>query len=148
MGSLALPASGSVYVDTSIIIYSVETHAVYWPSLKSLWEEAKSNRIVVVSSELAILETLVGPLARNDAALIAAYERLFLASELRLLPITRPTLLEGARLRVRLPSLRTPDALHAATAILAGCAMFLTNDEGFRRVGGLPCTVLRDIIGS
>jgi len=135
-------------LDTSIIIYSVEAHAIYWPSLKGLWEQVKSGRIVLVSSELAVLETLVAPLARNDAALIAAYQKLFLASELRVLPITRAALHEGARLRAMLPPLRTPDALHAATATLAGCAMFLTNDEGFRRVGGLPCTVLRDIIGS
>jgi predicted nucleic acid-binding protein len=52
------------------------------------------------------------------------------------------------RLRATISSLRTPDALHAATAIIAGCTMFLTNDEGFRRVGGLPCAVLRDMIGS
>jgi predicted nucleic acid-binding protein len=147
MGSLALPASGSVYLDTSIIIYSVETHAVYWPSLEGLWEVAKSGGVVVVSSELAILEALVGPLAKSDAALIAAYETLFQASELRLLPITRATLREAARLRATVASLRTPDAVHAATAIIAGCAMFLTNDEGFRRIGGLPCSVLGDIIG-
>jgi hypothetical protein len=37
--------------------------------------------------------------------------------------------------------------LHAATAAIAGCVMFLTNDEGFRRVGGLRCAILRDIVG-
>ncbi len=148
MGSLVLPASGTVYLDTSIIIYSVEMHDVYWPSLVGLWEEARSGRIVIVSSELTVLETLVAPLAKKDGALIAAYERLFLASELRLLPITRATLREGARLRATLPSLRTPDALHAASAAMAGCTMFLTNDEGFRRVSGLPCTILRDVAGT
>ena len=148
MGSLALPASGSLYLDTSIIIYSVETHATYWAALGSVWEEAKSGRLVIVSRELAVLETLVAPLANSDTRLVTAYERLFQASELRLLPITRAILREAARLRARVSSLRTPDAVHAATALVAGCAMFLTNDADFRRIGGLPCAVLRDIIGN
>ena len=148
MGSLALPASGPLYLDTSIIIYSVETHPVYWATLASVWEEAKSGRLVIVSSELAVLETPVAPLAAKDARLVTAYEGLLQASELRLLPITRAILGEAARLRALVTSLRTPDALHAATALTTGCPMFLTNDEGFRRIGGLPCTILGDVVGS
>jgi predicted nucleic acid-binding protein len=44
---------------------------------------------------------------------------------MRLLPITRPILLEAARLRAA-TKLKTPDAIHAATAMDAGCALFVT----------------------
>src|SRR5947208_2106680 len=44
------------------------------------------------------------------------------------------------------PRLRTPDALHAATARLSSCALFLTNDRGFRQVPGLPLAVLDDAL--
>ena len=35
---------------------------------------------------------------------------------------------------------------HAATALRAGCALFVTNDTDFRRVEGLPIIVLDDLV--
>jgi hypothetical protein len=35
----------------------------------------------------------------------------------------------------------------SATALLAGCALFLCNDYSFRGVGGLPLVILDDVIG-
>ena len=69
MGSLSLPPSGIVYVDTAPVIYSVEKHADYWELLRPLWEASKTGRIEVVSSELTLLETLVGPLKQGDSEL-------------------------------------------------------------------------------
>lgn len=80
----------------------------------------------------------------GNPALVADYEELFRQPGIRLLPVTRPILREAARLRADVSGLRTPDALHAATALLHGCAMFLTNDKAFRRVPGLSLTVLDD----
>jgi len=81
----------------------------------------------------------------NDALLTTAYEQLFQSTEVRPLPITQAVLREAARLRASIPALRTPDAIHAATALLGGCALFLTNDGGFRRVPGLPLAVLDEV---
>src|SRR5437764_11142903 len=103
MGSLALPPSGFVYVDTNAAIYSVETQLPYWPILQPLWQTAKAGNITVISSELLILETLVGPLRSGDTVLISAYERLFASPEARLLPISQPILREAARLRATVP---------------------------------------------
>lgn len=37
VGSLSLPGSGLVYVDSQILIYTVERHPVYEPLLAPLW---------------------------------------------------------------------------------------------------------------
>jgi predicted nucleic acid-binding protein len=55
---------------------------------------------------------------------------------------------EAARLRATIAGLRAPDAIHAATALLSGCALFVTNDAGFKRVPGLPLVVLDDVIAA
>ncbi len=55
---------------------------------------------------------------------------------------------EAARLRALIPALESPDAMHAATALLYGCALFLTNDNGFRRILGLPFAILDDILAA
>ena len=66
MGSLSVPASGVVYVDTAPIIYTVERHADYEQLLLSLWEALDAGAIEVVTSELTLLETLVKPLRDGD----------------------------------------------------------------------------------
>ena len=95
MGALILPASGLVYLDANPIIYSVEKHPVYWPLLQPVWQAAKGKTIEIVSSDLALMETLVGPLKSGNAALASAYEQLYRQAQTRLLPITHP-ILRGA----------------------------------------------------
>ena len=51
----------------------------------------------------------------------------------------------AARLRAT-TKLRTLGAIQAATAILAGCTLFVTNDFGFRAVPGLPVVILDDLL--
>jgi predicted nucleic acid-binding protein len=145
VGALTLPSAGLVYLDTNPVIYSVEKHPAYWPLLQPLWQAAKGKTIEIVSSDLVLMEALVGPLKSGNAALLNAYEQLFQQAQTRLLPITHPILREAARLRAT-TKLKTPDALHAATSLQAGCALFVSNDIGFRGVANLPLVILDDLL--
>jgi predicted nucleic acid-binding protein len=104
-----------VYLDANSIIYSVEKHPIYWPLLEPVWRAAVGNAIEIVSSDIALMETLVGPLKKKDAGLVQAYETLFQQAQTRLLPIAHSTLRAAAQLRST-TKLRTPDAIHAATS--------------------------------
>jgi len=145
MGALSLPTSGLVYIDTMALIYTVERYPAYWPLLEPLWLAAGAKTIEIVSSELTLMETLVGPLQSGNAALLKAFEQALLGTDLRLLPITQATLREAAQLRAT-TKLKTPDALHAATARQAGCLLFVTNDVGFRSVASLRPVILDDLL--
>lgn len=145
MGALTLPTSGLVYLDANPIIYTVEKHPVYAPLLQPLWQAAQAKTIDVVSSELALMETLVGPLKSGNTTLERQYEQALLGTDMRLLPITQAILREAARLRAT-TKLRTPDALHAGTAQQAGCVLFVTNDVGFRGTVSLPLVILDDLL--
>jgi predicted nucleic acid-binding protein len=145
VGSLAIPPAGLVYLDTNPVIYSVEKHPVYWPLLQPLWQAAKGKTIEIVSSDLTLMETLIGPLKSGDTVLANTYEQLFQQAQTRLLPITKAILRDAARLRAT-TKLKTPDALQAATALDASCVLFVTNDAGFRGVVGLPLVILSDLL--
>lgn len=145
MGSLIVPPSGLVYLDANPVIYSMETHPIYAPLLTPVWQAAAATTIEIISSELVILEVLVAPLKAGDTPLANAYEQLFQQPQTRLIAITLPVLREAARLRAT-TKLRTPDAVHAATARLHRCALFITNDPDFRTVPNLPVTVLDDLL--
>jgi predicted nucleic acid-binding protein len=114
MGTLNLPSSSLVYVDTAIIIYSVEKFPTYYATLEPLWLKLKAKEIRVISSELALMENLVLPLRNSDTDLLQTYESLLTASEMRLIPVTLSLLRNAANLRVT-TNLKTPDAIHGST---------------------------------
>src|SRR3954453_9814171 len=64
---------------------------------------------------------------------------------MRLFPIALSTLREAARLRAT-TKLKTPDAIHAATAQQAGCVLFVSNDLDFRGVAGFSLVILDDLL--
>lgn len=145
MGQLTLPPSASVYLDTSIIIYTVEANPTYYSLLQPLWLKFQTGEIEIVTSELTLMEALVLPLRNANTSLVSDYELLFSSSEIQLVPITRPVLTNAANLRAT-TSLKTPDAIHAATALDASCTLFLTNDSGFRNVPNLPVVILSEVL--
>jgi predicted nucleic acid-binding protein len=148
VGSLAVPSSGHVYVDSQICIYTVERHAKYAPVLQALWMAARAGQVTVVTSELSTLESLVLPLRRHNDPLTQDYDQFFQLPTIRTNAISSSILREAAKLRALHRSLKTPDAIHAATAFHVGASLFLSNDYGFRAIPGLPLVLLDDILAS
>lgn len=147
MGTLNILTSSLVYLDTSPVIYSVEKFPEYVPLLAPLWLKLQTGEIEIVSSELILMETLVLPLRNSNSILINAYEELLISSEMRLIPISQSILRQAANLRAT-TSLKTPDAIHAATALSINCNQFITNDKGFRNIPDLPVVILNEVLAS
>jgi predicted nucleic acid-binding protein len=145
LGQLTFPLYAKVYLDTSPIIYSVEKHADYWELLTTLWKSLKEGEIEVFTSELTLLETLVQPIKQNNRTLISTYESLLTTTEINLLPISLDILRESANFRAT-QNLKTPDAIHAATAFSANCDYLISNDDGFKRVSNINVVILSDAI--
>ena len=144
MGGLTLPAHGKVYLDANCIIYTVELFEPYKTALHPVWAAARTGTLTIVTSELTLLEVLVKPLKIGDLALERDFRTLLQgASDVSMLAITQDVLERAANLRATV-GLKTPDAIHAATALLAGCALFVTNDLAFQRVAGLPVELLSE----
>jgi predicted nucleic acid-binding protein len=134
-----------VYVDANIIIYRVERVAPYLPVAAPLWNAVDTGQQQIVTSELSVLEVLVKPFQIGDASLITLFQAvLYNTWGFSCIPITRQILEDAARLRAD-KGLKTPDAIHAATALNIGCTLFITNDPIFRRVADLSVAVLSEI---
>ena len=144
MGSVSLPTAGIVYLDTQSVIYSVEKHPQYAPALRPLWVAAKSGSVRLVTSELTLLETLVGPLKSGDIVFAAAYERLLGSADLNMLPVTLAVLREAARLRSSssLDARRHPSR-HRNSRTSVCC---VTNDAAFRKVPGIQVLLIDSLI--
>ena len=145
MGPLEIPSRGHVYLDASAFIYSVERIDPYRALIEPIWQLAQVGQFIVVSSELVVSEILVRPLREGNRVAESLFRSLLGANEVQLIAATLSLWEETAHLRAQ-TGLKTPDALHAASALQAGCTLFVTNDSDFRRVENLPVSVLDDLL--
>ena len=144
MGELVLPTSGTIYLNANCFIYSVERIDPYRELLDTLWQTVSVGQITIVTSELTLLEVLIKPLRIGDTATATTFRTVLQhAPDVQMLSVTRTVLEKAANLRAT-TNLKTPDALHAATALLHGCVLFVTNDSAFRRVLDLSVAVLSE----
>ena len=145
MGPLTLPLTGLIYIDASGLIYSMERVEPYRTLLEPMWQEAQDGNITIVSSPLIVIEALVKPLRDGNTEIESQYRELFASNAVRLLDASYQVFEDAASIRAE-TGLKTPDAIHAATAIRAECTLFVTNDTDFRRVQELPIVVLDDLL--
>jgi predicted nucleic acid-binding protein len=120
-----------VYLDSCFLIYLMEETPGF--SVAARRHFAKHAEATFCISPLVRLEVLTRPMRDGNAALTADYED-FLAAHCSL-PITEAVFGQALELRVR-HRLKTPDALHLATAQYHGCAEIWTNDDRLNGAAG------------
>lgn len=135
-----------VALDTSIFIYQVEANPKYYALSDVVFEWLEKQGNVAVTSTLSLTELLVPVYREGNEKRIQTYYGLF-----RTFPSLAwiPPDLEIADIAARLRAaygLKTPDAIHAATAIYTGVSVFLTNDPLFKRVKELESLVLGEVL--
>jgi predicted nucleic acid-binding protein len=130
---LIVRAGATVYLDTNPLIYLTEGNPAFKASIEKLFAQFDKAQAQFVTSELAFTEVLVHPLRNHDNELVAIYERLF-DTLVQPLPVSREVLIYAAQLRADTPSLRTPDAIHLATATLAKADAFVSGDAGIKEL--------------
>ena len=141
----ALATLQRLYIETASFIYYVEDHSKYSDKMERIFGEIDQLQIEIMTSVITLTETLTIPLRTGDKTVEQAYRMLLQATQnITLMPITVRTAERAANLRAQY-NLRTPDALHVASAIEAGCDGFLTNDLTLRRITELRMLVLDEL---
>lgn len=110
-----------IYLDSCMIIGLIEGDATQRQILKT-----QLCHHVVYSSELARLETRLLAIRTANQHHLNLFDSFFVACEM--IELTRPVFEQATQLRAH-SLLKTPDALHLAAAIYAGCEQFWTNDK-------------------
>lgn len=123
-----------VAVDSAPLIYFLEDHRTLAARFVPLFEAEAAGNIEIAISAIAVAEVLAGPLKAGNEALANRYRRAMEAWQI--VPVDAELATMAARLRAAY-GLRLPDAIHAATAISAGCVALVTHDRDFARLKGL-----------
>jgi len=136
-----------IALDTSCLIYYLEGNPLARELGNEIFRPLEQGAFRAVISTLALAELLVRPksLDREDAcgeylALLCSYPNL------EIVPLTVGIAVRCASIRARHPSVRTPDAVHLATAAERGAKIFLTNDSRLpAEVEGVKIALLADV---
>ncbi len=144
--SQALLGVHHLYIDTSPFIYYTENRPEFLAQVKAVFAYQEINNIDTITSVITLSECVTKPLKVNDSLLVSAYERFFLKTRnISMTPVTLQISRRSADLRANY-GLRTPDALHIATALETGCEAFLTNGVSLKRVKELSILILGEMI--
>lgn len=151
MGELkqALRGHRVIALDTNCFIYYLEGKAWAEELRDAVFAPLERGEFRAVTSVLTIAEILVRPksLDREDVC----REYLLLLSSypnLEVVPVSFDIAVRSAGIRAE-HRVRTPDAVHLATAAVRGATLFLTNDLGLpKKVGAVQVAFLRDLLPS
>ncbi len=142
---VALQKVDVLAIETAPFIYYVENHPLYSDKLDLIFKIVEATNIKIVASTITLTETLVKPLKNSDNQTINAYRELLMRHKSIQIYSVLPSIAEkAAKLRATY-NLRTPDALHIATAIESNSDVFLTNDLGLKRITDIQVLILDEL---
>lgn len=120
-----------VYVDTPPLIYYIEKNRKYFDLVREIFESNDRGDFLFVTSSITVAEILSFPNTQQDKELLKIYDQVFQSSRtLLVLPVGFNEARTAGMLRAK-HTLKTPDALHLATAMEYKVDYFLTNDFDF-----------------
>ena len=125
-----------VYLDSNTVIYALEGVAEYANLKNGLLVPLDLQTLVAVTSKLAMLEALVFPSRHGDLSAEARFRAFFTPAANKFIEsIDEPVIEKAIELRAKNIGLKTPDAIHIATGLIAGCDAFVTADRDWSKTG-------------
>ena len=121
-----------IYADAGIIMRLIEGAAKVREPIEARLEGIRSQRPLILTSRLSRLECRCKPLRNNRERLLRLYDTFFVGPEVKIIEVGKAVVEKATEVRASF-GFKTPDAIHAATAILAGVSEFWTADRDYLR---------------
>lgn len=135
-----------VYIDTNIFVYFLERHERYFDAVVAFFQLFDEGVSLAYTGDAAVAKTLYKPYQVDDVMRVSEFKAFFANDEfLTVLPHTTKVFELAAELSPK-HGMKLIDALHYATAALAGCSFILTNDAGFTSKGEIEVIYLQDLL--
>lgn len=146
MGLAAQLTGLHVALDTAPIIYFVEKHTTYLSVVRPVFEAIETGNIEAITSTVTLLEVLVHPLRHHNTVLAAKYKTILLSSDhFSTYEISHEISERASKLRAQY-SIKTPDAIQIAGALVYGADKFLTNDADLKRITEINILVVDEFV--
>jgi predicted nucleic acid-binding protein len=130
-----------IYLDSNIVIYLVEDMPDFTPRADALVASLADGGHQLAVSHLVRMECRTGAMLSGAPAILEDYDEFFADVQHQVLELTSAVFDLAAELRAQ-HGIAAMDALHLATALVAGCDAFATNDDHLPSLPELPIVPL------
>jgi predicted nucleic acid-binding protein len=135
-----------VYIDANIFVYFLDGSAMYFDTVLPFFQQFNDGLSFAYTGDAAVTEVLYKPYQLDDIVRINEFKAFFANEEfITILPHTTQVFEITAELAPK-RKMKMIDALHYATALMAGCPFILTNDDGFTSNAQIEVIQLKDIL--
>lgn len=124
-----------VALDSNIFVYALDPQSAWNLPAVTIFKQLEAGTMTGVASVLALSEVLTYPFMKSQV--LGEGAQLFMEGLLGLdyISTDAEVAIRAARLRAQHGrKLDTPDAIHLATAEIAGAEYFVTNDHALQRL--------------
>ena len=134
-----------VGIDSNVLIYLLEGSAPEADAAGALLDAIASGEADGVLSALAIAEVASGPARIGDEAMVRRYaDELISLEGVAVVPMDPAVAVEAALIRGS-SRLSMADAIHLASARIAGASCFVTNDRRISAISGVTIAYLDEL---
>jgi len=126
-----------IYLDANVLIRLLEGDLASRQPI----EQRLAGETAFLTSQLTRLECRCKPLREGNAPLLALYDQAFASREMQVIEIDGRVIDEATALRAA-HNLKTPDAIHVASAVVAGATVFLTGDAKIAAISRIKVEVI------
>lgn len=135
-----------IFLDTAPIIYFLEKADPYYTCMQEFFK--RSPTADYCSSVISRCEYLVFPYRNQDMEAVNRFEEFLSDFDISVNAIGIEIANQAARIRAQFPAFKMMDSLQLASAELAHCDLFLTNDKQLKQYHQLHILTVTDLADS
>lgn len=129
-------------IDTAVLIYVLEDNPKFSSPARDILHSVETGRKQAIFSAIGMIELLAGPKRQQRYDLANQYRSMLIGfPNLTIMGINEQIVEIASDLRATY-GLKTPDAIHIATAISAKADVFITNDKGLKNIKEIKIELL------
>ncbi len=133
-----------VFLDTAPLIYFLDNDIHFCGKMREILVFILNSGQKLITSSVTCEEYLVYPYRTANQEKADVFFEFTDDCHIDIIPITVEIAKKAAAIRAHFPHFKGMDAMQLATAITAGCDMFLTNDKQLRQFSEIKCITVEE----
>ena len=134
-----------VFLDTVPSIYFLDEDVNFGNKVVNIFTEVLESGCEMVTSSITCMEYLTCPYKTSNTEKEEAFFDFITDCDIQICPINLEIAKKAAKIRAVYKGFKAMDALQLASAYLAGCDLFLTNDKQLRHFKEIKCITVEEL---
>lgn len=134
-----------IFIDTAPLIYFLDDDINYAKRMEQIFQKILEKKRMLLTSAITCTEYLTVPYRTQNMEKAEIFFEFLSDCNVQIYSIDVDIAKRAAKIRARYKDFKTMDCLQLATACLAECDLFLTNDRQLRQFNEMKCSTVEEI---